>query len=784
MHIENDVSRKYADLEALFECKNYQELQSKIETEIGNLQSRLSDIDASHGVEANYWERIELFVKLSERCKKILKVSQEKVWEVERKIDLVAQLRDTLDKAYKNQKKYIDDTLSLYYRLTNITIEKELSNVIPNLATNLEHSMCGVFSTLMTKIVDDPYNISKIEIDIDIRKKFKKEEEVTYNRFDANLIDKLQESLKTHIQGYMNDNLAPVVETLCKELKPIQRLSDDNDQDLKRKINKQIKKIDRHISNVTAKLQTTAHHYRAILHGVSQKVNLTFACVEKGIIYERYHSKYLKDPIDSFRRVFRKPFLQHLIWEPASPQLAQVEKIFTEVYSLIQNYQHCTYSYMTTYFSYDYIKNYIQDRCKGDGGKFDGLNIDYPDFEDSPGPGEGKGFDDKTGHVAFGNFVTMLQDDLTDYTGIKILKERVLELLDNKLVLYMSEEIADPVGALSCLKKCEKVFEEIDSFFKKMGDNDVEQDDDISFMIYKVELAKEQIVAMKRKIVDSKAVILEIAPDLVILLESQISAFSELENLNDNIVSKAKSFKKNIIDSGPKVEAVKNEIKAKMEDFRNSTEVLSSEQDLRRREMELRAMALKLEQDFQIQIFNEYLSPMRTDLDELNCYVLQNKDKTDKLESEFLKVQSKFSEFLPIFNESLNMHGSNAPETQKTSEEKLEDEKKADASVRQATQWQEDKNFTLEGLNGLIRDICSIDSSIEITKNKFSRTKDVPETDLVKIVNNLKSIAKHSQDKCNQSNGDHVSSDDMEFFRYDGKDWTVTRFYDDSCIPL
>jgi inhibitor of KinA sporulation pathway (predicted exonuclease) len=372
MHIENDVSRKYADLEALFEGKNYQELQSNIETEIGNLQSRLSDIDASHGVEANYWERIELFVKLSERCKKILKVSQEKVWEVERKIDLVAQLRDTLDKAYKNQKKYIDDTLTLYYRLTNITIEKELTNVIPNLATNLEHSMCGVFSTLMTKIVDDPYNISKIEIDIDIRKKFKKEEEVTYNRFDANLIDKLQESLKTHIQGYMNDNLAPVVETLCKELKPIQRLSDDNDQDLKRKINKQIKKIDRHISNVTAKLQTTAHHYRAILHGVSQKVNLTFACVEKGIIYERYHSKYLKDPIDSFRRVFCKPLLQHLIWEPASRQLAQVEKIFTEVYSLIQNYQHCTYSYMTTYFSYDYIKNYIQDRCKGDGGKFDG----------------------------------------------------------------------------------------------------------------------------------------------------------------------------------------------------------------------------------------------------------------------------------------------------------------------------------------------------------------------------------------------------------------------------
>jgi hypothetical protein len=378
----------------------------------------------------------------------------------------------------------------------------------------------------------------------------------------------------------------------------------------------------------------------------------------------------------------------------------------------------------------------------------------------------------------------MLQDDLTDFTGIKILKERVLELLDNKLVLYMSEEIADPVGALSCLKKCEKVFEEIDSFFKKMGDNDVEQDDDISFMIYKVELAKEQIVAMKRKIVDSKALILEIGPDLVSLLESQISAFSELENLNDNIVCKAKSFKKNIIDSGPKVEAVKNEIKAKMEDFRNSTEDLSSEQDLRRREMELRAMAHKLEQDFQIQIFNEYLSPMRTDLDELNCYVLQNKDKTDKLESEFLKVQTKFSEFLPIFNDSLHMHGSNALENQKTSEEKLEDEKKADASVRQATQWQGDKNLTLEGLNRLIRDICSIDSSIEVTKNKFSRTKDVPETDLVKIVNNLKSIAIHSQEKCNQSNGDHVSSDDIEFFRYDGKDWTVTRFYDDSCIPL
>jgi hypothetical protein len=130
------------------------------------------------------------------------------------------------------------------------------------------------------------------------------------------------------------------------------------------------------------------------------------------------------------------------------------------------------------------------------------------------------------------------------------------------------------------------------------------------------------------------------------------------------------------------------------------------------------------------------------------------------------------------------MHGSNPPENQKTSEEKLEDEKKADASVRQATQWQGDKNLTLEGLNRLIRDICSIDSSIEVTKNKFSRTKDVPETDLVKIVNNLKSIAIHSQEKCNQSNGDHVSSDDIEFFRYDGKDWTVTRFYDDSCIPL
>ena len=88
-----------------------------------------------------------------------------------------------------------------------------------------------------------------------------------------------------------------------------------------------------------------------------------------------------------------------------------------------------------------------------------------------------------------------------------------MEILDYKLSTYMKQETPDKNMIESCLKKCERVFSDIDNIFLKMGDNDAEQEDTIDFMIYKVGLAKDQITEMQKKIMDMKEVLQEIAPD-------------------------------------------------------------------------------------------------------------------------------------------------------------------------------------------------------------------------------------------------------------------------------
>ena len=62
---------------------------------------------------------------------------------------------------------------------------------------------------------------------------------------------------------------------------------------------------------------------------------------------------------------------------------------------------------MTQYFSYDYIKNYVESRIKKNH-ELSGPNVNYPEFDDQEDKTK---FDDKTGQIAFDNFVSMLQDD-------------------------------------------------------------------------------------------------------------------------------------------------------------------------------------------------------------------------------------------------------------------------------------------------------------------------------------------------------------------------------------
>ena len=62
---------------------------------------------------------------------------------------------------------------------------------------------------------------------------------------------------------------------------------------------------------------------------------------------------------------------------------------------------------MTQYFSYDYIKNYVESRIKKNP-ELSGPNVNYPEFDDQEDKTK---FDDKTGQIAFDNFVSMLQDD-------------------------------------------------------------------------------------------------------------------------------------------------------------------------------------------------------------------------------------------------------------------------------------------------------------------------------------------------------------------------------------
>ena len=163
-HIEEDLNRKFSDLEADVGERNFDLLQEEIFRLVTITQRELTEITNEGQMQENFNERNKIFKDLISKATLVIKQTSDKLATSDKKMDFIVDLKETLYLAYKSQEDYINEAMDLYSKLSNITTENELTNMIANLSITKENpvnkaekAIASQFNKIVTCIEEDPY---------------------------------------------------------------------------------------------------------------------------------------------------------------------------------------------------------------------------------------------------------------------------------------------------------------------------------------------------------------------------------------------------------------------------------------------------------------------------------------------------------------------------------------------------------------------------------------------------------------------------------------------------
>ena len=342
-HIEKEFTRKLEDLKISIAQTPFSYLTIEIKKTVRNTlkQLRVLDSAAYYNEESggnDYIESNKIFRSFIKKCQDVIKITNDRIYQIDRKLDSSLKIKATLDNAYTIQDKYIDETLKVFKKLTDIKIQEDLSSMVYNLENELEFNINETMKSILKNIEANPYDIRHAPFNFDILKQKSKKEDSTKKKSSKlvfGIFNTLEQTLTKKFESYVDENIKFRLERLTKVMARVEVKK--NTEETARLLHRSMNNIENEMEGFSMVLETAQIYFTNITKMISHKFLEILSNIEKGVVYARMDLKFIKEPIDSYRKLFRDSEFGDLFWAENHEEFTKINNKYHAIESKVDS---------------------------------------------------------------------------------------------------------------------------------------------------------------------------------------------------------------------------------------------------------------------------------------------------------------------------------------------------------------------------------------------------------------------------------------------------------------